>query len=353
VMSGTSMDGIDVALCRVDALTCKLVASLEYPFDAALKTELLELMENAVRLELLGRLDHRLGLLFAEAVNALLRKSGVEASDVEALGLHGQTLWHAPSGAFPFTMQLGDPNLVVQSCGIRVVADFRRADMARGGQGAPFAPAFHAFLFGKGNAGRVVVNIGGMANVTLLQSPLAGFDTGPGNVLMDGWTARHQGRPYDENGAWASTGHVHEILLERLLADAYFAMEPPKSTGREYFNLAWLQRHLEGLHVKAEDVQATLLELTVCSIADAVRPAAAQEVILCGGGAKNPLLCARLAALLPSSRVLRSDALGVDSDFMEAMAFAWLAYERINGRSVKLSSVTGAQEDGMLGGIYG
>ncbi len=346
------MDGVDVALCRIDALTCKLVASLEYPFDAALKEELLAVIESGARLEVLGTLDHRLGLLFTEAVDALLRQSDVRASEVSAVGLHGQTLWHAPSGAFPFTMQLGDPNLVAQRTGIRVVADFRRADMARGGQGAPFAPAFHAFLFGGSDVKRTVVNIGGMANITLLHPRLGGYDTGPGNVLMDGWITRHLGKSYDENGAWAASGSVHEILLERLLGDAYFAMTPPKSTGREYFNLTWLQRHLEGLHVTSEGVQATLLELTAYSIADAVRAAGAQELVLCGGGAKNALLCARLAALLPGVRVIRSDALGVDSDFMEAMAFAWLAHERVSGRAVALASVTGAHKEGMLGGIY-
>jgi anhydro-N-acetylmuramic acid kinase len=353
VMSGTSMDSIDVALCEIDGITCKLLASLEYPFDKRLKSELLALIEKGTTLQLLGTLDHRLGMLFGDAVNALLDQSGVSASQIESIGLHGQTLWHQPEGSDPFTLQLGDPNVLVQRCGIRVVADFRRADMARGGQGAPFTPVFHAFLFGKNSKKRAVLNIGGIANITLLQEPLVGYDIGPGNVLMDSWIALALGKAYDAQGAWAASGHVDDALLERFLQDPYFRVPPPKSTGREYFNKAWLQAHLGGLHVSHQDVQATLLELSARTIADAVQDAGVKELILCGGGAKNSVLCARLEALLPDVLVITSDSLGVSGDFMEAMAFAWLAHERIHGHSVPLASVTGAQSDGVLGGIYG
>ncbi len=353
VMSGTSMDSIDVALCEIDDITCKLLASLEYPFKKGLKAELLEVIEKGASLQLLGTLDHRLGLLFGDAVNALMQQCGITASEVEAIGLHGQTLWHEPHGAYPFSMQLGDPNLVAQQRGIKVVADFRRADMARGGQGAPFAPVFHAFLFGKNSKKRAVLNIGGIANITLLQEPLMGYDIGPGNVLMDSWISLVLGEAYDAQGAWAASGKVDAVLLERFLQDPYFNTPPPKSTGREYFNKAWLQAHLGGLHVSHQDVQATLLELSARTIADAAQDAGVKELILCGGGAKNSALCARLEALVPDVLVITSDSLGVSGDFMEAMAFAWLAHERIHGHSVPLASVTGAQSDGVLGGIYG
>ena len=354
VMSGTSMDGVDVALCRIDAGQCRLEAFLEYPFDAGLKRELLAMIAGSTTLAETGRADHRLGALFADAVNALLEREKVAPEAVAATGLHGQTLWHAPSGDAPFSMQLGDPNLVAFRTKIATVADFRRADMARGGQGAPFAPAFHAFAFGALKRRCAVVNIGGIANITLFDGETTGYDTGPGNMLLDGWSATHRGLPYDRDGAWARSGRVHGALLTALLEEPYFREAPPKSTGREHFNPAWLAAKLAAFPaVSPEDVQATLTELTAQTIADEVKESAPELLLLCGGGAKNGYLRERLAALLEGTEVAKTDDYGVSGDAMEAMAFAWLAYKRMHNEAVALRSVTGAKEDGVLGGIYG
>ncbi len=344
VMSGTSMDGIDLVLCALDSLTCKLLHSVSYPLDSALKTQMLELIAHGGTLEHIGGIDQRLGRLYAQAVEAFIDEKRIDKTSVSAIGLHGQTLWHAPDKGF--SMQLGNPNVIAAQTGLKVICDFRRMDMAYGGQGAPFAPAFHRFIFGKESA---VVNIGGMANITLLHEPLVGFDTGPGNVLLDLWASRHIGTDYDENGAWAASGRVDETLLKRLMNDPYFEKKPPKSTGREYFNAAWLEKHLEP-SIKPRDVQATLLELTAQSIAQTVDT---QTLIVCGGGAKNSALMARLEALLEDVSVSSSDAYGYDSDALEAAAFAWLAYKRLHDEPVALKSVTGATHDALLGGIYG
>ncbi len=354
VMSGTSMDGVDVALCRVNAGQCRLEAFVEYPFDVGLKTELLAMIAGSTTLAETGAVDHRLGVLFADAVNALLKEKAVAPEAVAAIGLHGQTLWHAPSGEAPFSMQLGDPNLVAVRTGVTTVADFRRADMARGGQGAPFAPAFHAFAFGAVKRRCAVVNIGGIANITLLDGETTGYDIGPGNMLLDGWSLRCRALPYDGEGAWARSGRVHDALLKALLEEPYFREAPPKSTGRELFDPAWLASKLAAFPAIApEDVQATLTELTAETIADAAKRFAPELLLLCGGGAKNGYLRERLAVLLAGTEVAKTDDYGVSGDAMEAMAFAWLAYKRMHNETVALRSVTGAKEDGVLGGIYG
>ena len=353
VMSGTSLDGVDVVLCPVGEDSIELAASLEYPFDEALKTGILGALSGSLSLKEIGEIDHRLGELFADAVLALIEKYELDTKRIEAIGLHGQTMWHQSDGTTPFSMQLGDPNIVATRTGIKTVADFRRKDIALGGQGAPFAPAFHRFLFEEMEQSVCVLNIGGMANITLLGEAFAGYDTVPGNVLMDMWTEKHLGRKFDKDGEWARAGEADAALLDDMLLEPYFSKRAPKSTGRELFNSGWLdailQRHA-GL--TPQDIQATLLELTVRSVVDEVEKAAPDLLLVCGGGAKNRFLMQRLEESLEGIGVAATDDYGVSSDYMEAMAFAWLAYKRVHNEKVELKAVTGAYENGILGGIY-
>ena len=346
IMSGTSLDGVDVVLCEIDASTCTLVSSLTYPLSLELKSDILTMIEGKSTLEQVGQIDHRLGILFAQAVDALLIRDNIKASSITAIGLHGQTLWHAPQNGV--TMQLGDANILTSQTGIPVVADFRRKDVALGGQGAPFAPAFHEFIFGSINSSVSIVNIGGMANITVLGDTLIGYDTGCGNVLLDMWIAEHQGVGYDKEGAWAKTGSVDYTLLDAMMSDSYFQESYPKSTGREKFNHAWLKSHLAGRTHTPEDVQRTLLELTALSISNEVLRFDKDVLMLCGGGAKNRFLVERLKVLMPNIEILIAD----NADEMEAMTFAWLAYKRIHKEKVNLKDVTGASENAILGGIY-
>ncbi|NOR57914.1 MAG: anhydro-N-acetylmuramic acid kinase [Sulfurimonas sp.] len=353
VMSGTSMDGIDIALCEIDETKCILITSTEFQFRSELKAEILNIINGSTTLEQIGTIDNKLGHLFADAINDFIKKESLDAQTITAIGLHGQTLWHAPDADNPFSMQLGDANLVSAKTGVQVVADFRRMDVANGGQGAPFAPAFHQEIFKNFNKKTAVLNIGGMANITILGDELKGWDTGCGNVLMDYWSVVNNNEDYDKDAIFASRGQVDEALLESFLKDEYFQKLPPKSTGREYFNPTWLSKHLPLFDtIKAEDIQRTLLELTAKSISNDVNKTDAQLLIVCGGGAKNPLLMQRLNELC-KAEVRVSNEFGVDSNYMEAMAFAWLAYKRIHREKVKLSSVTGASQDSILGGIYG
>jgi len=353
VMSGTSMDGVDVSLCEVTESHCKLIASLEYPFALELKEAILQMIEGPVTLLAVGEMNRRLGELFAEAVNALLQGENIEAGRVRAIGLHGQTLWHNPEGDYPFTMQLGDANVIAAQTHIDVVSDFRGKDTALGGQGAPFAPAFHKFLFEYMTKSIGVLNIGGIANLSVLQEPLVGFDTGPGNVLMDLWVQKHRNLPYDKEGSWAKEGKVDEALLEEFLDDAYFKKPAPKSTGRELFKEQWLNTALQNhRQLRPEDVQATLLQLSVRSIADAVKRYKIEHLLVCGGGVKNHFLMQALSEALEGIAVSPTDAYGVDSEQMEAMLFAWLAYKRLRREAVGLKAVTGARSNGILGGVY-
>ena len=354
IMSGTSLDGVDVVLCEIDANGCELIHSLEYPLSPELKAEILKLIANKMTLQEVGQIDHRLGLLFTQAVGALLIRENIDASSITAIGLHGQTLWHEPSGAYPFTMQLGDANILAAKTGIAVVSDFRRKDVALGGQGAPFAPAFHEFIFSNINASISVVNIGGMANITVLGDKLIGYDTGCGNVLLDMWVQKHQNVVYDKDGTWAKSGEVDYTLLDAMMADDYFSEPYPKSTGREKFNKAWLDAMLtrRGSAVCSailpEDVQRTLVELTALSISNEVLKFNTDVALLCGGGAKNIFLVERIKALMPNVEV----AIAQNADEIEAMTFAWLAYKRIHKEKVNLKDVTGARDNTILGGIY-
>ncbi len=353
VMSGTSLDGVDVVLCEISAERCTLLSSLEFPIPLELKTDILSAIEGKSSLEETGQLDHRLGLLFTQAVGALLIREKIDAQSINAIGLHGQTLWHQPEGLYPFSMQLGDPNIVTARTGIPVVADFRRKDIALGGQGAPFAPAFHAFLFSGLGENIAIVNIGGMANITVMGDTLIGYDTGCGNVLLDMWIQKHQNTGFDKDGAWAREGKVLYPLLDAMMADEYFSQPYPKSTGREKFNQAWLdsvQRSVFSVHEaqKPKDVQRTLLELTAMSICNEVLRFNRDIVLLCGGGAKNSFLVERLKILMPNVEV----AIAENSDMIEAMTFAWLAYKRLHKEKVNLKDVTGASDNAVLGAIY-
>jgi anhydro-N-acetylmuramic acid kinase len=352
-MSGTSLDGVDIALCEIDDSQCKLIASLEYPFDRDLKENILNIISGTTTLEEIGTLHSRLGNLFADAINEFIRAEKIETANISAVGLHGQTLWHKPNGTYPFSMQLGCPNIVSAKTDIKVVADFRSMDIANGGQGAPFAPAFHKEIFASLEKKVAILNIGGMANITILDGKLRGWDTGCGNVLMDLWISQCKNIAYDKNGEVARSGKVNSELLNSMLQDDYFKQLPPKSTGREYFNETWLANYLPLFQtIKDEDIQRTLLELTAQTIANDVKDTQTNLLIVCGGGVKNTFLMERLEALC-EIEVASSDIYGVSSEFMESMAFAWLAYKRIHSQKVELSSVTGASRDSILGGIYG
>ncbi|MEA2073487.1 MAG: anhydro-N-acetylmuramic acid kinase [Campylobacterota bacterium] len=352
VMSGTSMDGIDIALCKIDSTKCELVYFEEYPFDANLKREILEIIQGSTTLTQVGTINKKLGLEFAYALTRFLREKELNAKDITAIGLHGQTLWHEPDAEFPFSMQLGDASTVYAKTGIKTIYDFRSLDVALGGQGAPFAPAFHQFLF-KSLKKSAVLNIGGMANITLLEENLRGWDTGCGNVLLDMWISKCKNEKYDKDGSFAKSGEINRDLLNAMLNDEYFKKTPPKSTGREYFNEVWLANLLPIFNVISdEDIQRTLLELTAQSIANDVKKSDIELLILCGGGAKNSFLRARIEEL-SGTYVKTSDEIGIKGDALEAMAFAWLAYKRVHQKEVDLKSVTGATKNALLGAIYG
>jgi anhydro-N-acetylmuramic acid kinase len=360
VLSGTSMDAVDAVLADVSEQGVRVEAWQETPVPPTLARRLEKALDTP-RLTALEcwRLDAEVGELFAIAVSALLRNAGVASERVAAIGSHGQTLYHAPDARPPLTVQVGDPNVIAQRTGIPVVADFRRMDLAAGGQGAPLAPTFHAFAFSDPHHARAVLNVGGIANLTALPSSHAGtvlgFDTGPGNTLMDLWATRHTGERFDRDGRLAAAGASSPELLAALLADPYFQRPPPKSTGREHFNAGWLDARLAARpeHTPA-DVQRTLLELTVESAARAVEglPEPPPAVFVCGGGALNPVLMQRLGERLAGRRVASTESLGVPPKTVEGAAFAWLAWRRLAARAGALPSVTGAYEAGVLGGVY-
>ncbi|WP_329742094.1 anhydro-N-acetylmuramic acid kinase [Dyella sp. A6] len=358
LISGTSADGVDAALVRFDQDMPQPVDALVHPWPDALRERILAVAQDQTRLDLdaYGRLDVAIGACFADAVLQLLQQSGTPASAVRAIGSHGQTLRHRPQGEHPFTLQVGDPSVIAERCGIDVVADFRRADVAAGGQGAPLLPALHAMLLARPGHARVVLNLGGIANITTLgaDGSVLGFDTGPANGLLDAWCLRHRGEAFDRDGRFAASGHVHADLLQALLADAYFAQPPPKSTGREHFHLDWLERHPGATTLPAADVQATLLELTAQSVAESIlaHASSAEDVLVCGGGVHNPVLMNRLGALLAPRRVISTATVGIDPDYLEANAFAWLARQRLLGRPGNLPAVTGARGPRVLGAIH-
>ncbi|WP_413738947.1 anhydro-N-acetylmuramic acid kinase [Sodalis sp. RH21] len=357
VMSGTSLDGVDVVLAAIDEHTVAQQYSYSHPIPVELKHQILSMCQGqAVTLSQMGQLDTRLGILFGQAVQEMLRHAAVDPLEVTAIGNHGQTVWHQPEGDAPCTLQIGDNNRIAALTGITTVGDFRRRDMAFGGQGAPLVPGFHHALLAHPCERRMVLNIGGIANLSLLLpgQPIRGYDTGPGNMLMDAWIWRNLGQAYDKDAAWAIGGTVHQPLLQQMLSDDYFALPAPKSTGREYFNLSWLRYQLtQFVPIPPRDVQATLAELTAMSIAEQVQlSGGCEHLLVCGGGARNPLLMARLSALLPGMEVGPTDKYGVSGDDMEALAFAWLAFRTLSGLPGNLPSVTGASRETVLGAIY-
>lgn len=354
IMSGTSLDGIDVALVDFKEGRPLLHSSHYQPYPLALKAELLELHQPGFdEIHSTQIVSISLARAYADATRALLNEAGIPSDRVMAIGCHGQTIRHRPEHGY--TVQLGNAALLAELTGIHVVSDFRSRDIAAGGQGAPLVPAFHDMMLRHPSIHRTVLNIGGIANLTDLQPGrnTLGFDSGPGNLLLDGWISKHQGRPYDENGAWAASGKIIPDLLERMLAEPYFSEPPPKSTGRDLFNLAWLETQLDGTESPA-DVQATLLALTCDSIAEAVNRfcVGTEELYLCGGGARNAALASRLQQILPHCRIQNTEALDISADWMEAIAFAWLARQTMNLRPGNLPAATGASHPCVLGAIY-
>lgn len=361
LMSGTSLDGIDAALVDFSHHKPNVIATHYTPHSAPLRAQILALCQPGENeIQRMGELDIILGKAFGLAVNELLSKQKLSAQDIVAIGSHGQTIRHHPHQPHAFTLQIGDPNTIAAETGITTVADFRRKDIALGGHGAPLVPAFHQHLFANAKHNLAIVNIGGIANVTLLPvnqpENIIGFDTGPGNVLLDAWIQLHKNDTHDKDGAWGASGQVDQPLLANMLKDTFFQTPPPKSTGREYFNLTWLNQQLalRAASLSPADIQATLTELTAQSILNEIKKHFAQaEILICGGGVKNTLLMSRLTQLGKQDYSIASTQMyGVDPDWMEAMAFAWLAQQTLKQQSGNLPSVTGAKQKAVLGGIY-
>lgn len=357
LMSGTSLDGIDAVLVDFAKMP-RLLAAHTIPLAPHLRTQLLDLcLPGDNEIDRLGPADRALGEACADAAIAVLKKAGVVPAAVKAIGSHGQTIRHRPAGRHGFTLQIGDPATIAHRTGIATIADFRRRDVATGGQGAPLVPAFHQAIFGT-EVPRLIINIGGMANLTLLHPhhPLIGFDSGPGNVLLDSWVREQRDAAFDHDGQWASSGQIVPDLLMQLRQLPYFAEPYPKSTGRELFNVEWLKRTLTatGSAHRPENVQATLAELTAITIAQAVcsLPAAVDHALICGGGAYNRDLLQRLRAHLGTISVSSTASLGVEPEWVEAMAFAWLARQTLAGRPGNAPAVTGAERASILGAIH-
>jgi len=353
-MSGTSVDGVDAVVADFSVAPCRALARTYVAFAPELRTELNALQRS-------GSDEVHRGALAANAlmdccvtaVAAVLSAARCSVGDIAAIGLHGQTIRHRPE--LGYTTQLANPARLTEATGITVVADFRSRDVAAGGQGAPLVPAFHAAAFAAPDRHRVVVNIGGIANITDLPpgGPVRGFDTGPGNTLMDAWCERHTGQAYDRDGAWGGSGRTIPELLRALRAEAYFALPPPKSTGRDRFHMRWVAKHLRTSYAP-QDVQRTLIALTAQTIAAAIgeHGAGASEVLACGGGAQNSVLMHELEAALAPRRVTTTAEYGIAVNEVEALAFAWLAREAISGRPANVPTVTGARGPRILGAIY-
>ncbi|TVQ40727.1 MAG: anhydro-N-acetylmuramic acid kinase [Wenzhouxiangella sp.] len=360
LISGTSMDGVDAALVDFDCSRVQVLAARTYPFPEEIKTTLDRLREDPDRFPLaaLARLDATLGETLAQAALDIIELAGVEPRAVTSIGSHGQTLLHRPDDNPPQTLQVGDPHIIADRTGITTVADFRRADLAAGGQGAPLAPLLHQALFQVPQEDRIVANLGGIANITVLPAGggVAGFDTGPANCYLDLWFRRHHAERFDHAGAWAATGSVHPELLGLLLEDSYIQRPPPKSTGIEYFNPTWLDQRLASFkQLEPADVQATLAEFSARSLAQAIERQsgyAARRLILCGGGVHNLDLVDRIRQQLPGMTVESSADHGMDPDQVEAVLFAWLARRRLRAKATETGPITGARKQTLLGVIF-
>jgi anhydro-N-acetylmuramic acid kinase len=363
LMSGTSMDGIDAGLFDIRGSRCLTVATHSSAYPMELRERLTTASRNpdSCTVDLIGTLDNWVGDCFRKAAEDLLAKCGAQRGDIRAIGSHGQTLRHKPRNDRPYTLQIGDPNIIAAGTGITTVADFRRRDLALGGEGAPLATAFHRQFLADANENRVVLNIGGFANITILPAGggvVRGFDTGPGNTLLDAWIQSQKNEPYDPEGAWGKSGRIADGLLQLLRDDSYFRAAPPKSTGFEYFNLAWLQERLATATsreaIAAEDVQATLAALTASTIADAVHEhaPATRRLLVCGGGVRNGHLMRLLSDAMPTVAIASTAAHGIEPGWVEAATFAWLAQRRLDGLPGNLPAVTGASAEAVLGGIW-
>lgn len=359
LMSGTSLDGIDAALVEFQDNRVQLIAFEYQPFSDDIKNQLAQISDanTMIFLKDYGAMDTQLGLLFASIIQMLLNKANIPASGIHAIGSHGQTVYHDPNSKLPFSLQIGDPNIIAQTTGITTVADFRRRDIATGGQGAPLVPAFHQAVFSHPTEHRCIVNIGGIANITLLPASqsvaVIGFDTGPGNTLMDQWIQKHRNLNYDTQGQWAKSGNINYDLVNQLKKDPYFQADPAKSTGKEYFSLEWLYQNINVTDYPAEDIQASLCYLTATTITDAIKKYApdTQQVLICGGGIHNDYLLQLIEQNL-SCPVNSTELHGIYPDHVEAIAFAWLARQTLNNLTGNLKEVTGANHNVVLGGIY-
>ncbi len=361
LMSGTSMDALDCVLIDLSE-TINVIDFINVDIPAKLKKDILDLCQpdGVNQIKKLGETDIELGKFFASAVISILEKNQINSSQIQAIGSHGQTIRHQPPGQNnqAFTIQIADPNNIASLTGITTVADFRRKDMALGGQGAPLLPVFHQHLFNNNETDRVIVNIGGIANITLLRkddSHIIGFDTGPGNVLLDAWVQKNLNQNFDKDGMWASSGISNPELLALMLEDSYFSSPSPKSTGRENFNSVWIEQLLADFakDISPQDVQATLVDLTAISIAQSIKDLIETgEVIICGGGTKNTKLIQSLATQLESFKVSTSNDYGIDSDALEAIAFAWFANKTLDRQALDLTSITGSSRPHVMGGIY-
>ncbi|MGI0118430.1 anhydro-N-acetylmuramic acid kinase [Zooshikella sp. RANM57] len=362
LMSGTSLDGLDAVLVDLTSSPGKLINSAHLPYTDSLRHQLHTLCHAThYDVHLLAQADQDIGLLSAQLINNLLSNAKIESTEIEAIGSHGQTIRHYPQ--LGFTHQIGDPNIIVESTGITTVADFRRRDIAAGGEGAPLVPAYHAYALSHPDTTRYIVNIGGMANVTVLppltkatEFNVQGFDTGPGNVLLDEWCRQHLSLHFDKDGQWASSGNPIPELLNHFLQDPYFKTPPPKSTGREYFNTSWLNQHLHDFsQYSANDVQATLIFLTVKSIINAIEQfgIGSGDIFICGGGAYNSFLLEIFSQALPNGyQMYTTDEQGIPANWLEAIAFAWLAKQTLNHKTGNIPSVTNAKGPRILGAIY-
>ncbi len=357
VLSGTSIDAIDAVIVDLASDIPKVIASHSHAIPHLVQKHLQTLCQSPQgSLDDIGKLDLALGTLFAQAIQQLLKKARISAKSIEAIGSHGQNIRHCPEDNF--TLQIGNPHVITQITGITTVADFRRSDVALGGQGAPLSPIFHEHCFRHETITRAILNLGGIANITLLKpgQPTQGFDTGPANTLMDRWVHQHKKLPYDHMGEWASSGSVHALLLEHLLKDSYFSKQPPKSTGREYFNIHWLEGYLKGLphSPKAEDVQSTLAALTAKSVKLSLEQSyiTSGELYICGGGIHNQHLMGLLQKECQNFTVMDVENLGINADWLEAVLFAWLAKQAMEGKKLDLRAITGASKATNYGIIY-
>ena len=358
LMSGTSLDAVDAALLEIsDSNNVSLIMADEYNIPDKMRQDILNISSGSLdSLHAIATLDHQLARVYAESVLLLLSNIGISARDIQAIGSHGQTVRHMPDESPPYTVQLGNGALLAELTDIKIVNDFRQADIAAGGQGAPLAPLFHHHLFHEQEQTVVGLNLGGIANISILHAngKISGFDTGPANTLMDQWISHHHQARYDKDGNWDRSGSVNTTLLENLLAEPWLNMAPPKSTGPELFNMRWLNDHMQGMETSPEDVQHTLCEFSAITVSNAIKNHAADcsKVILCGGGAYNPLLVERIQSHLPGCAVVGSNVYGIDPKWIEASMFAWFAWRTLNGLPSNVPAVTGASHEAVLGAIH-